>query len=121
MLLAPAAYDRPDLLVYTVLWDGTPKYGRHMFCREEEPRPAPPLNSPALFKTDLAKRVHAALEAGDYTLSGLARHVKADPIEVHRVVQRLLRRDLVAVVDVQKIADPLPGQHARVAVYGARF
>jgi hypothetical protein len=121
MLLAPADYDRPDLLVYTVLFNNTSAcpMGRYLFAPEPECRVAPPLSSPALFKTDLAKRVYAALERGDYTLAGLARHVNAPALDVHRVVQRLLRRDRIAVVD-EVATDPAPGRHARVAVYGAR-
>jgi hypothetical protein len=105
---------------YVVIFDGTSArpWGRQMFVPEQPTKPAPPLTSEALFKTIDAASVYAKLQRGDYTVEAMARCLDKPTPDVHRIMQRLYRRDLIAVVDVMAVENPLPGQHDKVKVYG---
>jgi hypothetical protein len=108
---------------YTVLFDGTDAcpQGRYLSLERDPPRPPPPVSTPRMaLKTPLVRRALAALEGQEATVAQLAVRLGQPQPAVHRVVQRLVHRQRIDVVDTHVHPDPRPGQHKTVAVYGVR-
>jgi hypothetical protein len=70
VLLAPQAYDRPDRLEYTVLFDGTPQrpLGRYLFAEVADPGPQTPLAPPPGSPGPIRPAVKRALAEGPGTV-----------------------------------------------------